>query len=142
MASPSGGSLSTLITRGTRSGMSSEHPRPGPRPEIETHPVGTVSGRHRPNPGRRRGCSPSSGIPQRKSVAASVTSTDTPAAAAQVQHISASTTARTVRPSSPWGISPASASRPTSVTFYVDFPDGRRQSPFLVAAWAYSNAPS
>ena len=24
---------------------------------------------------------------------------------------------------------------------YVDFPDGRRQVPFLVAAWAYSNAP-
>ena len=35
----------------------------------------------------------------------------------QVQRISASTTARTVRPSSPWDISPASASRPTSVTF-------------------------
>jgi hypothetical protein len=24
---------------------------------------------------------------------------------------------------------------------HVDFPDGRRPVPFLVAAWAYSNAP-
>ena len=45
------------------------------------------------------------------------------------------------RPSSLWDISPANASRPISDHIHVDFPDGRRPVPFLVTAWAYSNAP-
>src|SRR5205807_5617409 len=58
---------------------------------------------------------------------------------------------------SPWPTTPASGSKPTSATstsisptggvwleadfghIYVDFPDGRRLVPVLIAAWAYSN---
>ena len=72
---------------------------------------------------------PSSGIPQLQSFAASVTSTDTTAVTARCGAISASTTARTVRPSSPWGISPAIVLEATSVTFTSTSPTVGGKSP-------------
>ena len=142
MASPSGGSLSTLITRGTRSGMSSSIRSPVRRPEIETRPCW---GRFRPSSTKSwpttRMLPPSSGIPQRKSFAASVTSTDTTAVTARCGAILRKHHRPHRETFIPLGHLPGQRLEADFGHIYVDFPDGRRQVPFLVAAWAYSNAP-
>ena len=84
---------------------------------------------------------PSSGTPPPSSSADSATSTATAAATPRSDATSASTAAGTARPSSPWAISRAGGSRPTSATSTSTSPTAVGLVPFLVTAWAYSNAP-
>ena len=116
------------------------YPEPSSRPEIETHRCWgrfTVIDQILPTTRLLR---PSSGIPRLRFFVASVTSTDTAAVMPRYNVICSSTTTRRRKPSSPWAIFRANASRPISVISTSIFPTAGGV-PFLVTTWAYSNSP-
>ena len=84
---------------------------------------------------------PSSGTPPPRSIAASATSTPTPAAMPRSNATSLKHRRRHRETFIPLGHLPGRRLEADFGHIHVDFPDGRRPVPFLVAAWAYSNAP-
>ena len=130
-----------LVTRGTRSGMSSSIRSPVPNPKSKRPRVGTVSGRHRPNPGRRRGICPK----QRRTTAQVCRRLRDEhgyhGCYGQVQRYLRKHHRPHRETFIPLGHLPGQHFEADFGGIYVDFPDGRRRVSFLVAAWAYSNAP-
>ena len=84
---------------------------------------------------------PSSGTPPPRSSVASATSTATPAATPRSDATSLKHRRRHRETFIPLGHLPGRRLEADFGHIHVDFPDGRRLVPFLVTAWAYSNAP-
>ena len=144
MACPSGRSPGNSDTPARPSGMSSTMPSPSP-----TADQGPPGPRPRPVPADHRPASspttrtprPSSGTPPPRSSAASATSTATPAAMPRSNATSLKHRRRHRETFIPLGHLPGQRLEADFGHIHVDFPDGRRPVPFLVTAWAYSNAP-
>ena len=84
---------------------------------------------------------PSSGTPPLRSSGGSATSTTTAAAMPRCNATCASTGRGIKETFIPLGHLPGQRLEADFGHIHVDFPDGRRLVPFLVTAWAYSNAP-
>ncbi len=122
-----------------------QHADPHPEP-LDQEPcgpqAGAVSGGHRPDPASTtKPPRPSSGTPPLRSSGDSATSTATRGGYAQVQRYLRKHRRRHEETFIPLGHLPGQRLEADFGHIHVDFPDGRRLVPFLVTAWAYSNAP-
>ena len=122
-----------------------KHPEPDPTPP-GTAAIGAGPragpGDHRPDPrATTKTPRPSSGTPPPRSTAASATSTATPAVMPRSNATWPGIVAEHRETFIPLGHLPGQRLEADFGHIHVDFPEGRRLVPFLVTAWAYSNAP-
>ena len=145
MACPSDRSPGNSDIPADTSGMLLTHAEPHPQPP-DQEPIRSKlwagSGGHRPDPDRRRNAHrPSSGTPPPRCSGASATSMATAAAMPRSNAIVRKHRRAHQETFIPLGHLPGQRLEADFGHIHVDFPDGRRLVPFLVTAWAYSNAP-